>query len=95
MIVASILPHVELEANHNREDAPHFNLELQNKNEFSRSVFQTASEMYVESADDSLDEITSESGILTIMDPTWSEISKFFLVLVLVGPVEPCLRFRR
>ena len=69
MIVASILPHVELEANHNREDAPHFNLELQNKNEFSRSVFQTASEMYVESADDSLDEITSESGIPTIMDP--------------------------
>ena len=36
------------------------------KNKLSRSVFQTASEMYVESADDSLDEITSESGMLTI-----------------------------
>ena len=35
---------------------------MANKNKFSRSVFQTASEMYVESADDSLDEITSESG---------------------------------
>ena len=33
------------------------------KNKLSRSVFQTASEMYVESADDSLDEITSESGM--------------------------------
>lgn len=31
------------------------------KGKSSRSVFQTASEMYVESADDSLDEITSES----------------------------------
>ena len=64
MVVASILPQVKFEAKYDREDAPNFNLELKNKNEFSRSVFQTASEMYVESADDSLDEITSESGII-------------------------------
>ena len=68
-MVASILSRVALGPNYHREDAPHFNLEFKNKNEFSRSVFQTASEMYVESADDSLDEITSESGIATIMDP--------------------------
>ena len=66
MVVASIMPHVEFEPNYHRENAPRFYKELKNKNEFSRSVFQTASEMYVESADDSLDEITSESGILTI-----------------------------
>ena len=72
MVVASILPQVKFEANNDREEAPHFNLELKNKNEFSRSVFQTASEMYVESADDSLDEITSESGILTdFVDKVW------------------------